>query len=85
VHGPTCIFWANLTPFSLQTLAVAAGGGWAMHNFSLTPSASTRCTTVAVGSDQYQTCVKNAENLCPLCTGEFTITGPGRPGAVRRS
>jgi hypothetical protein len=21
MHGPTCIFWANLTPFSLQHLA----------------------------------------------------------------
>jgi hypothetical protein len=57
-----------------QTLSVAAGAGWTMYNFSLTPSASTRCTTVAVGTDRYQTCVKNAENLCPLCTGEFTIT-----------
>jgi hypothetical protein len=24
MHGPTCIFWANLTPFSLQTAAQQA-------------------------------------------------------------
>jgi hypothetical protein len=24
MHGPTCIFWANLTPFSLQRHAAAA-------------------------------------------------------------
>ena len=26
VHGPTCIFWANLTPFSLQADAEGGGG-----------------------------------------------------------
>jgi hypothetical protein len=26
MHGPTCIFWANLTPLSLQTLTVLAEG-----------------------------------------------------------
>jgi hypothetical protein len=25
MHGPTCIFWANVTPFSPQVLAMAAG------------------------------------------------------------
>ena len=24
MHGPTCIFWANLTPFSLEVAAEAA-------------------------------------------------------------
>jgi hypothetical protein len=27
MHGPTCIFWANLTPFSLQDAGPAALGG----------------------------------------------------------
>jgi hypothetical protein len=32
MHGPTCIFWANLTPFSLKPercLAARDGGGCA--------------------------------------------------------
>ena len=24
MHGPTCVFWANLTPFSLQPLSFTA-------------------------------------------------------------
>jgi hypothetical protein len=26
VHGPTCIFWANLTPFTLKLLAAKNAG-----------------------------------------------------------
>jgi hypothetical protein len=29
MHGPTCIFWANLTPFSLQRRRLAA---WLVDN-----------------------------------------------------
>ena len=28
MHGPTCIFWANLTPFSLQLLADSVAAVW---------------------------------------------------------
>ena len=29
MHGPTCIFWANLTPFSLQIAVDVAKAGTA--------------------------------------------------------
>jgi dipeptidyl aminopeptidase/acylaminoacyl peptidase len=29
MHGPTCIFWANLTPFSLKDYRIVDGEGLA--------------------------------------------------------
>ena len=66
--------WGTNTTLATQTLAVPAGEAWAMHNFTLTPTAGTSCSTTAVGADHYKTCAGNAENLCPICTGEFRIT-----------
>jgi hypothetical protein len=66
--------WSTNKTLATQTLSIAAGQAWSMHNFSLTPSAGTSCSITAVGADQYKTCYKNAEDLCPVCTGEFHIT-----------
>ena len=35
MHGPTCIFWANLTPFSLQHVGTAFGFLTAAQNTAL--------------------------------------------------
>ena len=72
--------WSTNTTLARQTLAVPAGDVWAMHNITLTPTAGTRCSTTAVGADRYKTCAGNAENLCPICNGEFRIVV--RSGAV---
>ncbi len=65
--------WSTNSTLATQTLVVPAGEAWGMHNFTLTPSAGTSCSTTAVGADRYKTCAGNAENLCPICTGEFRI------------
>ena len=46
-------------------------------NFSLAVTGTSRCYTTAVGAEPFKTCYKNAENLCPICTGEFRITVNG--------
>ena len=66
--------WKAKKALATQTLEIAASEAWSMHNFSLSASASTACYTTAVGADPYKTCNKNAENICPICTGEFHIT-----------
>jgi hypothetical protein len=65
--------WSTNTTLATQTLVVPAGEAWGMHNFTLMPSADTSCSTTAVGADRYKTCAGNAENLCPICKGEFRI------------
>jgi hypothetical protein len=35
MHGPTCIFWANLTPFSLKGSTGATEGSWTQQEGSI--------------------------------------------------
>jgi hypothetical protein len=32
MHGPICIFWANLTPFSLKLLLIKLGGRYELFH-----------------------------------------------------
>lgn len=67
--------WSSNKTLASQTISILTGSSaWAMQNFSLKASAGTNCSTVEVGADEFLTCAKNAENLCPICTGEFHIT-----------
>eukprot|EP01051_Picozoa_sp_SAG22_P001422 SAG22_NODE_56_length_23716_cov_11.146759_1_plen_420_part_00 len=65
--------WQRKATLASATVSLRPGASWAQHNFSLTPAKSTSCTSVPVGSDEYKTCTKNAEDLCPVCTGEFVL------------
>ena len=64
--------WQSSKVLATQALSIPATAVWSMTNFTLTPSASTQCSTYAVSKDN--TCYRNAENLCPICTGEFHIS-----------
>jgi hypothetical protein len=64
--------WQASKALATQTLSIPAAAAWTMTNFTLTPAASTQCFTATVSKEN--TCSHNAENLCPICTGEFHIS-----------
>ena len=53
-----------------QVLSVTSTA-WTRLNFSLTPNATTECH--ATSATASRTCHANAENLCPVCSGEFSV------------
>ena len=73
--------WQADAGLASTTVELPAGPGWAMHNFTLTPTKSTACASVQPRSPWRSTCVGNAEGLCPVCNGEFRIELVGA-GAV---
>ena len=60
------------TRISLATTVLQVNStSWKRLNFTLTPNSSTECVTTAASTSR--TCHSNAEDLCPVCSGEFTI------------
>jgi hypothetical protein len=80
------------------TVAVAAGDGWAMHSFSLTPSAGTECIGIEAGGALARanniTCPVNgtynpqgdvsdrSAHVCVRCGGQFVLSLEGPAGEV---
>lgn len=69
-------------------IRVSGGSKWAKYNFSLTPNASTTCTTIPFGSDPQINCSNAAKgsyrpepgDVCQRCGGELAlgVTVPGQ-------
>ena len=64
MRGPTGIFWANLTPFSLQTCAYAAEGS----------AASSVCRAEVDGCNLASTCTDAKGVYCPETSVQPLIT-----------
>lgn len=61
-------------PTRSAPLATPASG-WRMINFTITASGSTSCKDYSVGKDYPgSTCHANAENECPVCSGQVAYT-----------
>ena len=68
-----------------QTLNVSPGGGFHRYNFSLTPSASTRCVDVDPAAEPGISCGQLpsgvAGHACVKCAGQFKLS-MASPGSV---
>ena len=74
--------WETGAVLASASVAVHAGSTWAMVNFSLTPSGNTTCFDTTPGPTYPgSSCHANAENLCPVCTGQLAITVADAPWA----
>jgi hypothetical protein len=70
MHGPTCIFWANLTPFSLKR--------WPSFSKLLAVNSTRKGWASAAGSNfRDNVFLNNSRNICLLTSYYGTLAHPG--------